>query len=108
MAEPLGKAKAPFGSPPSCWAGRPKQRVFAWVVQMKFPDLSITLSYMRLLTRSSPRLKVEGITMAKDPKRPPSSVLLWIVMIPLAAVMVAAVIYVTVPIFIPALFQTRP
>lgn len=41
--------------------------------------------------------------MAENPERPPSSVLLWIVMIPLAAVMVAASIYVFVTIFIPAI-----
>jgi hypothetical protein len=62
---------------------------------------------MRLLIRSSPRLKVEGIVMAKDLERPPSSVLLWIVMIPLAAVMVAAVIYVFVTIGIPVIGEVR-
>jgi hypothetical protein len=74
---------------------------------MKFPDLPSTMSYMRLPTRSSPRLKVEGIAMAENPKRPPSSVLLWIVMIPLAAVMVAALIYVIVTAVIPVIDEVR-
>lgn len=70
---------------------------------MEFPDTVSTMSYMRLLTRSSPRLEVEGIAMAEKPERPPSSVLLWIVMIPLAAVMVAALIYVVGTIFMPVI-----
>jgi hypothetical protein len=41
--------------------------------------------------------------MVENPKRPPSSVLLWIVMIPLATVMVAALIYVIVTSVIPAI-----
>jgi hypothetical protein len=47
----------------------------------------------------APRLRVEGIAMAEDPKRPPANVLLGIVMIPLAAVMVAAIIYVVFTTF---------
>ena len=74
---------------------------------MKFPDSPITMSYIRLLLRSSPRLKVEGIAMAKNPQQAPSSVLLWIVMIPLAAVMVAVVIYVVVTTAIPAIDAVR-
>jgi hypothetical protein len=37
--------------------------------------------------------------MAEKTEQPPSSVLLWIVMIPIAAVMVAAVIYVIATTF---------
>jgi hypothetical protein len=45
--------------------------------------------------------------MAENPQQAPSSVLLWIVMIPLAAVMVAAVIYVVVTTAIPAIDGVR-
>jgi hypothetical protein len=70
---------------------------------MEFPDFPRTMSaYMRLQIRSSPGLKVE-IGMVKNPERPPSSVLLWIVMIPLAAVMVAALVYFMVTTVIPVI-----
>ena len=41
--------------------------------------------------------------MAENPQRPPSSVVLWIVMIPLAAVMVAAVTFIVVTQFVPVI-----
>ena len=41
--------------------------------------------------------------MAENPERPPSSVALWIVMIPVSAVMVAALIYFMVTTVIPVI-----